>query len=80
MCDELFPVVKMPPRKSTPLVCVTPDRLAALEGEVKRLREALDIVRRRCTMWADSGANLEGHRLRLVRLADFARMAQDPTP
>ena len=42
MGDELFPVVRMPPRKSTPVVIVTPERLAALEGEIERLRGLLD--------------------------------------
>ena len=40
--DELFPVVRMPPRKSTQVVIVTPERLAELGGEVKRLRTACE--------------------------------------
>ena len=42
--DELFPVVRMPPRKSTPVVLVTPERLAELEAENERLRVALEDV------------------------------------
>ena len=42
MCDELFPVVRMPPRKSTPLVCMTPERLAALEAKIKELLTEID--------------------------------------
>lgn len=45
MPDELFPVVRMPPNKSTPVVIVTPERLAELEAEIVRLREE------RATAW-----------------------------
>ncbi len=35
--------VRMPPRRSYPVVIVTPERIVALEAEVKRLREALKV-------------------------------------
>ena len=41
MVDELGKHVPMEPRRSYPVVIVTPERIAALEAEVARLREAL---------------------------------------
>jgi len=39
--DELGKYVPMEPRRSYPVVIVTPERIAALEAEVERLWEAL---------------------------------------
>ena len=39
--EELGRTVHMPPRSSREVVIVSPERIAALEAEVKRLREAL---------------------------------------
>ena len=39
--DELFPVVKMEPKRSFEVEISTPGRITALEAEVERLRGAL---------------------------------------
>ena len=42
-CDELYPVVKMEPKRSYEVEISTPGRIAALEAEVERLREELAV-------------------------------------
>ena len=42
--DELGKHVPMEPRRSYPVVIVAPERIAALQAEVARLREALNHV------------------------------------
>jgi len=56
--DELGKYVPMEPRRSYPVVIVTPERIAALEAEVERLREALKFAY--CAL-GDLGYAYRGH-------------------
>ena len=47
--EELGKYVRMPPKSSQKMLLVDPRRIAALEAEVVRLREALEAVE-----WAES--------------------------
>ena len=48
--DELFPFVKMPPKRAYKIEISTPGRIAALEAEVERLRGLLARFTDKCAL------------------------------